>query len=213
MSKHVYARLAGHGWILLPLAPFEFERVPTNPRAVDVSHIGTEGPRNARIDCQTDPPAIDLGPATLTLSEVADILPGPELDEWFIETSVYVCPWPEGFSFISSGSPDPAVFYLMGQDRSLIFVQGPFPIGRVPAPDAMVGPGQVLLRKGQTTSGTWVEVGYTYEGQPWRQWHRVVARGDSALVVTAQGAEAHGGLVEAAAIAVAEGLMPYEEDE
>jgi hypothetical protein len=213
MSQHVYARLAGHGWILLPLAPFEFERVPTKPLAVDVSHEGEDGPRNARIDCETDPPIIDLGPATLALAEVLDVLPGPELDEWYIETSAYVCPWPEGFSFISSGAPDPAVFYLTGPDRSLVFVQGPFPVGRVPAPDAMVGPGQVLLRKGQTTSGTWVEIGYTYEGQPWRQWHRVVARGDSALVVTAQGPVCHVGLVEAAAVTVAEGLMPYEDDE
>ena len=213
MSKHVYARLAGHGWILLPLAPFEFERVPTNPRAVDVSHDSADGPRNARIDCATDPPLIDLGPATSTLAEVTDVLPGPELDGWYIETSVYVCPWPEGFSFISSGSPDPAVFYLTGEDRSLLFVQGPFPIGHIPTPEAMVGPGQVLLRKGQTTSGPWVEVGYTHEGQPWQQWHRVVARGDSALVVTAQGPTCQVGLVEAAAIEVAEGLMPYEEDE
>ena len=213
MSKHVYARLAGHGWILLPLAPFEFERVPTNPRAVDVSHESEDGPRNVRIDCRTDPPNIDLGPATLTLSEVMDILPGPELDEWYIETSAYVCPWPEGFAFISSGAPDPAVFYLTGPERSLLFVQGPFPIGRVPAPDAMVGPGQELLRKGQTTSGAWVEVGYTYESQPWRQWHRVVTRGNAALVVTAQGPMGQADLVEAAAVTVAEGLMPYEEDE
>ena len=213
MPQHVYARLAGHGWILLPLAPFEFARVPTRPRAVDVCHETDEGARNARVDCETDPPTIDLGPATSTLDEVLDLLPGPELDEWYIETSVYVCPWPEGFSFISSGAPDPAVFYLTGPDKALIFVQGPIPIGRVPKPEAMVAPGQVLLRKGQSASGTWVEVGYTYEGQPWRQWHRVVARGDSALVVTAQGAEAHGGLVEAAAAIVAEGLMPYEEDE
>ncbi len=212
MAKHVYARLAGHGWILLPHAPFEFERVPTNPRAVDVSHESADGTRNARIDCATDPPSIDLGPATSTLSEVADVLPGPELDAWYIETSVYVCPWPEGFSFVSSGAPD-AAFYLTGEDRSLLFVQGPIPIGRIPAPETMVGPGQLLLRKGQTTSGPWVEVGYTYEGQPWRQWHRVVARGDSALVVTAQGPVYQADLVEAAAIEVAEGLMPYEEDE
>ena len=212
MSKHVYARLAGHGWILLPLAPFEFERVPDNPRAVDVSHAGTDGNRNARIDCETDPPTIDLGPATASLSEVVDILPGPELDEWFIETSVYVCPWPEGFSFISSGSPDPAVFYLTGSGRSLLFVQGPFPIGRVPAPEGMVGPGQELLSKGQTACGPWAEIGYTYEGNPWRQWHRVVTRGDTALVVTAQGPVSHLGLVEGAALVVSEGLMPYEEE-
>ena len=54
---------------------------------------------------------------------------------------------------------------------------------------------------------------HTYEGQPWRQWHQVVARGDSALVVTAQGPMGQLTLVEGAAIEVAEGLMPYEEDE
>ena len=213
MSKHVYPRLAGHGSILEPIAPFEVERVPANPRAVDVLHDSKDGPRNARIDCQTDPPIIDLGPATSIISEVTDIKPCLKFDEWYIETSVYVCPWPEGFSLISSGSPDPAVFYLTGPERSLIFVQGPFPIGLIPAPDGMVGPGQILLRKGQTTSGAWVEIGYTYEGQPWRQWHRVVASGDSALVVTAQGPVDHVDLVETAAVTVAEGLMYSEEDE
>jgi hypothetical protein len=34
MNQHVYARLAGHQWTVLPLAPFRLERVPNRRRSV-----------------------------------------------------------------------------------------------------------------------------------------------------------------------------------
>lgn len=210
MTQHVLARLAGHGRVLLPLAPFRFDRVPGRPLAVSATHSSESGTRSAVVDLASDPPGVALGEGTAELSRVLDLLPGPDIDSWRIETSVHVCPWPEGFALVSPPAGDPVPFYLVGPGDAAVFVQGPFPATRVPPPGGMAAPGQTLLRQGLDGRGPWAELGYDHEGEQWRQWHRVVAwGGDHVLVVTSQSPLVHADAASVAAAEVAEGLEPY----
>jgi hypothetical protein len=210
MAPHVYARLSGFGWTLLPLAPFWFERVPGRPRSVLARHESPAGPRQATVSLDGVRPAAELVPGTTDLAEVLDLLEGPGLDRWRVETTVFTCLWPEGFALASASSPGPP-FDLHGPGESLVFVQGPLAVARLP-PLAGVA-GQTVRRQGRSSLGDWVELEYQHGGLPWRQTHRVVEDGQGyALVVSAQSPEAWAGLTDAAAEEVASSLAPYRGD-
>jgi hypothetical protein len=89
MAQHVYARPAGFRWVLLPLAPFRFERVAGRPRSLLAEHLGEEGVRRATLDFGGARPSVELAAGTARLEDVLDLLPGPGLDHWRIETSVF----------------------------------------------------------------------------------------------------------------------------
>jgi hypothetical protein len=208
MSQHVYARLSGFGWTLLPLAPFRFERVPGRPDSLAATHFAPGGPRRANLTFTADGPAVELAGGTQRVEEILDLLPGPGLDHWAIETTVFTVGWPASFALGSS--PDPPGFELLGPGRAMVYVQGPFPRPRLPTLDAMAAPGQAVRRQGRTARWAWVELEYRHEGTPWRQTHRVVDfRDDQVCVVTSQAPLGQATPADAAADEVAASLTPF----
>lgn len=47
--QHVYARVSGFGWTLLPLAPFHFERAAGSPPRIQAGHFVQGGGRQAML--------------------------------------------------------------------------------------------------------------------------------------------------------------------
>lgn len=171
---HVFARLVGHGLVLLPHYPYEFARHPSVPEAVEVTHLPGDTPLRTVVD-----PA-----AARTVPGVVDVEPGPDHPYWIIETTGFKVAWPEGFTISSSSDP----FCLWGEDDALIFIQGPAP---VEDPARLVGPGQTLLDRRRLDRGLEaLQLAYTHEGEPWRQGVYLFPRaGDRFLVFTAQSRE------------------------
>jgi hypothetical protein len=209
MNQHVFARLSGFGWTLLPLAPFRFEQVPGRPWSVVATHQKPDGLKRAVLTFGgKNLPDVELGEGTASLEEVLDLCEGPDRDHWRVETTVFTIHWPQGFALESSADPGPPGFYLHGPDATLLYVQRAFPRGRVPAPAAMAGPGQAVRRHGNT----WVELEYLHEGTAWRQTHWVVdLLRDHACVVSVQAPERWAGLAEATAAEVAVSLEPFQD--
>jgi hypothetical protein len=203
-SAHVYARLSGFGWTLLPHAPFRFERVPHRPELLLVETNVQGVPKRAKLDFSRPNPAIELNQGTDGLEEILDFTEGPMCDHWRIETTVYSIRWPEGFAVQSQ--QEPPGFDLLGPNGTLIFLQGPFDPRNLPPPAEMVGEGQSVHQLGRN----WVELSYLHDGVPWRQTHRLVAFGQDVVVVTSQAPAKWNTLVSAAAVNVSESLSPTE---
>lgn len=133
MRQHVFARLSGFRYTLLPLAPFRFEQLSNSPRSITAWHFAASGTRQATVSLDGDPPAIELADGTARLDEVLGLLEGPDLDHWRIETTVFSIRWPEGFAFQSSPEATPPGFDLHGPEGTLLYLQGPLPPSRLPA--------------------------------------------------------------------------------
>jgi hypothetical protein len=202
MSEHIYARLSGYGWTLLPRAPFRFQRAANHPRAVIAIHQAPGGPRRAMLSFDDDAPVVQLDDGVERLDEVLELSAGPASDHWRIETSVYSIRWPDMFAVQSTA--EPPGFDLVGPNEAMVFLQGPFDPRNLPPLTEMASPGQVVHRLG----ANWVELDYQKDEAPWRQVHRLVGYGDDVVVVTSQAPESWNALVGAAAIGVAESLMP-----
>lgn len=206
MNLHVYARVSGFGWSLLPFAPFLFERVPHRRNSVSVVHLDVDGPKRVALEFSEDAPILDLGKGVNRLSDVLELLEGPGWDHWRIETSVYSVRWPEGFAVQST--PDPPGFELIGPGDTLIYLQGPLERRNLPNLDRMIGPGQTIHQLGSD----WVELDYLHESAPWRQTHRLLDFGpNDAVVVTSQAPQKWGRLIDVAAVQVAESLVVANE--
>ena len=204
MSHHVYARLSGFGWTLIPFAPFRFERVPHRPQLLLVEHQSPAGPKRAKLDFAESDPTIELGAGTNRLEEVLEFTEGPESDHWRIETTVYSVRWPDAFAVQSS--PEPPGFDLVGPNGTLVFIQGPFDPERLPALSDMVGTGQSIHNIGSS----WVELSYLDGSVAWRQTHRLIAFGSDVVVVSSQAPVEWNALVSAAAMIVGDSLAPSE---
>lgn len=212
MAQHVYARLSGFGWILLPLAPFQLQGSSDKPRRILARHDSLQGPRQAAVTLEGNSPTVELGKDTAALEEVLDMMEGPDLDHWRIETSVYTCGWPAGFTLTSNNESARPAFFLKGPDAALLFVQGPFAITRLPSLSDMVGPGQKLRRQGRSARGGWVELEYQHENRPWLQTHRLIEDvQEEVFVVTAQTPETGASLTDTAAEEIVRSFALYED--
>lgn len=193
---HVFARLAGHGMILLPHWPYVFERADGD--AVRVTRATPDGPAQVVI---TPGAAADGG-------DVVEVTEGPDHPYWVIETSLGVVPWPSGFSLDSpDDSEDHTPFYLFGPDQVTIFPQGPVPAETLADPEALVADDQTVLDRRTNPDGTSViELAYRHEDHDWWQAHwSVPVSGDRILVYTAQAPAEHAGVASEAVAAVATG--------
>ncbi len=226
MSQHVYARLTGFGWTLLPLAPFRFERVDGRERTVLAIHDPGDGPRRATINLGGAKPIVHLGERTSDLGEVLDLIPGGGCDHWRIETTVFTARWPSGFALASPPGPGmPSPFDLLGPDGALIYVQGPLPRRDLRGLDRIAAPDQVIRRHGRSAGRSWwppgwavrhpgwswVELEYRHEGSPWRQVYRLADLGGGyACVVTKQAPEQWAEWTDQAAEEVAASIARFE---
>ncbi|GIE91935.1 hypothetical protein [Actinoplanes regularis] len=171
---HVFARLSGHGLVLVPHWPYTFERADAASDAVMVTNWRADGPAKALVD-----PADAHG-----VPGVVDVEAGPDHPFWVIETSGFNAAWPPGFNVESTVDP----YCLVGEHEASIFVQGP---AHVPDPDAMIAPGQTVVARREMDSGVRVvEAAYEHEGEAWWQGIYLYPREDGrVLVFTAQSRE------------------------
>ncbi|MCW3813908.1 hypothetical protein ONA91_05490 [Micromonospora sp. DR5-3] len=185
---HVFVRLAGHGARLVPYWPYRFAGGPAQP-TVEVTVFGSDGGRRAVV-----------GPGTAPVPGVVDVDAGPQGD-WRLEVGPFSLCWPPGFHVESpADAADSTPCYLLGPDETVIFPQGPVPLERLAAPDALVAPGQrVVDRRVLDDDIDVVELAYVHDGAPWRQAYWVIPVGlDKALVLTGQAPEAAAPTVRAA---------------
>jgi len=170
---HVFARLAGHGLVLVPYWPYTFERPDVASDAVMVTHWRPEGPARTLVD----PLAAHSVPG------IVDVEPGPEQPYWVIETGSFKAAWPHGFSVTSDLEP----YCLVGENDASIYVQGP---GHIADPEALIAAGQTVAGRRTIQDVQVLDLAYEHEGEPWWQSVYFYPRDDGrVLVFTAQSRE------------------------
>jgi hypothetical protein len=134
-------------------------------------------------------PSVHVGQNVDDPREVAIPVPGCGDRAWFLRTRGYEVEWPDGWSLSSTqpGSAWPFELNLPDQAAdALVIVRGPLAKEAVPAPDALVAPGQRMVDMQATDQTLWVEVAYSVNGADWRQRHELAAVDDRVLLVTGQ---------------------------
>src|SRR5262249_49687353 len=107
---HVFVRLIGFGMVVTPYVPFRVERASPDGTALAVTTSAGETTLNFRGDTPASVPGI------------ADVVPGAFGGDWWLETSIYRCPWPSRFVLVSTTDPASTAKYdLVGPANSLIY--------------------------------------------------------------------------------------------
>ena len=172
---HVLVRLAGHGVTITPAAlPMLIRRDAASSivqitvgdvvRTVALAHWHKDGPE---------------------AQHLADFATGPA-HNWRIQTSVYECDWPLGYSLHVGSEAASPPFDLLGAASEALFVQGPFSHQRVSEIEVFVGAGQSERSRGKRGEHNWILVDYTHAGEPWVQHHITLPLGSRSLVVSGQ---------------------------
>ena len=183
---HVYTVASGFGLRVVPIsAPYSFALGATLGELNISRTIGTRT-FEVRVVATAVGYTTTLSSGTEALDEVADVVPGPDWESWWLETSVYRIPLPEKWRAIGNDL-HPSPFDLVGPNDELIFLQTP---NSVPPLDRFAAPGQRLHRKGTGPRSRWVEVRYEHDGDLWAQRHDVVELDAVTCVVTLQCREA-----------------------
>lgn len=201
---HVFARLTGFGMTLTPIWPYTFTRVEHRPGTVSVTRWEGDTAHTAVI---TGPSDIELTNAA-SPDEVVEVAAGPVEPGWRIETSPFSLDWPDGFTIESAPADDnSSPFLLFGPAGSVIYLQGPYALDRIPPLAQLAGPGQTLVDQRTEAAFDVVELAYELDGDAWRQCHHLVNLDDEyRLVITAQTPATHGAEVRAAAELMARSL-------
>ena len=192
-SGHVFARVIGFGCTLLPRAPYRFEQRTDGGPALEIGH----GERSVVLRLRGGARAFTLGSGVAEVGDVVDVSDGPAHDYWRIETSVYSMRWPAGY--VLASSPDGAsMFDLLGPDDALMYLQGPFPLERLPSFERVAAPGQQIVATGVKSGVPFVELSYEHDGIPWRQRHYRIEHGNTAVMLTTQAPLANASAAQAA---------------
>lgn len=213
MAEHVFARVAGHGWVLLPLAPFRWVQRPDElDPTVEATHFPDDGDeRTVRIRIRQNDVHWEAVTPGIPLDSVLDVYE-TQLGGigWAIETAVFRCTWPQDYTLQSSSVP----FDLVGPNEELIWIQGPVPAEQVAPPAQMLDPGQTLISVEEWPGKAEVEVAYTHEGVRWRKFYHVLDLGDQPykIIVSAQAEERFAEGLRAASRLVFQTLEPIEGD-
>jgi hypothetical protein len=209
MPGHVFIRISGFGWTLLPVTPCRFEQLSASGPALRALHCDKGRTHRAVLHFGAGEPYIQLAPGTASLKEVAEISPGPAVESWRIETSLFSHAWPKSFTVESLGNIDPPLYHFDGPEEALIEVQGPFTADKLALMGNFSAPGQEVVRQGKTAGHTWYELAYEHDSRPWRQRQYVVAaRPDGAfVVVSAQAPKSQAAPLAAAADEIASSFL------
>lgn len=180
----VFTVASGFGLRLVPrAAPYRFTLSPVPP-GIDVERATADRWLFARIVPESGGYRSELDEHTASLADLVDVQPGPDVRQWWAETSRFRIPMLPGWTLQASGEPNaPIVLDLLGPQGMLVYVQTP---ASLPDLAEMAGPGQQVVASGDGPRSRWVEVRYVYGGEPWAQRHHVVQVGALGLVVTAQ---------------------------
>lgn len=149
---HVFARVAGHGLVLVPHWPYTLGRPEAGSDGVMVTHWRPDGPAKALVDPSD----------AHTVPGIVDVEPGPDHPYWVIETTGFKAVWPVGFSVASAVDP----YCLVGEHDTSISMQGPT---HIVDPDVMVAAGQTVVVRRVMDQVQVLELAYEHEGEPWWQ--------------------------------------------
>ncbi|WP_238011195.1 hypothetical protein KZZ52_22130 [Dactylosporangium sp. AC04546] len=196
--RHVFARLAGYGLVLMPHWPYTFERHPVSEGGVQVTRWTDDTPSRALV--------VPSEPETATTSHAVDVEPGPDHPAWLVETSRFGLWWPAGFTVDSpQDRSDRTPFYLHGPEGALIFPQGPVPAVALADPDVLVAEGQTVADRRTDSDGTTVvELTYDHEGAAWWQTHVALRYGEDRILLLTGQSPLH--LAETVRTAIAEAV-------
>jgi hypothetical protein len=182
MNQHVFTRIAGFRLCVIPRVPFRICRADAEPGGIDVEYHSLNGGRFARLLPKDGGYTSLLDDRTESLFDVLDVEPGPDLDYWRLETTVFTCAWPEGYALHSNNSPEaPGPFDLVGGNDEVIYVQHP---RQLPAIEEMCAPNQSIKQLVKDSDSEWIELEYTHEGSPWFQRHEIVSLPEQRVAVT-----------------------------
>jgi hypothetical protein len=170
---HVYVTPVGFGKRIIAVgSPFTCARRPADKVLVTLGSKPLVVSRDLA-------PAEGLSPDC----EVADVVAGPTLTDWFIHAGPYLTPFPAGWTVDVPGGISPA-FFLVGTQQDTVFVET---ATNVPREKRLVAPHESLVADGTSGPFEWVEVSYSHEGRTWRQRRTVVGvEGSARGVVFAQ---------------------------
>jgi len=181
-------RVCGYGFSLAPPVGmvFRWGRNLNPPAVMAAARQSPNGPfRQVQLTLADSGPRVLLRDGVEKAEEVIQLAEGPNTSPWVIETPAFHAIWPDGFD-LRSPLASKTRFDLLGEDDTIIFVQGPVPNESLA--DGMAAEGQSETGRGKTRAGhEWIELGYEVEGTEWRQRHytRPLSRSAS-FVVTAQ---------------------------
>jgi hypothetical protein len=169
MSGHVYVVVSGFQRRIIPsAAPYRVTRDRERIR-VEVEVVG--GWRSAVYE-----------PASETSDDVADAVAGPDWNDWWLETTRYRIPFPDGWTAHASGTVDPVAFDLVSPEGAMIYVQTPRVL---PSAQSLASHGE-LRRTWNDHTGDWLDVSYVRNGATWIQRYCVRVLDESPIVITAQ---------------------------
>lgn len=196
---HVWARLAGHGLIIVPQAPFRYTQ---DPDGLSLEHAGSR----ARVVC-SDPPQLEPG-----LERVADAerSAAQQGKPWRVQTTTFQACWPPRFALLSEDQP-PGFQYLDPFD-GFVFLQGPFDGERIPPVSGLIAEGQELVERGESPC-PWIGVAYAHDGRTHHQRvFRVPFEQGGVVLLTAQAPATHPDLeaLWGGAAEIAESIQPTE---
>jgi hypothetical protein len=191
MPGHAFVRISGFGWTLLPAIPTRFEQLPGKAPGLRILRCDQGRTHRAVLHFGIGEPRIELAPDTHSLKEVAELVPGPAVESWRIETSLFSHAWPKAFVLESLGSVEPVLYHLDGPEEALIDVQGPFTADKLALMGDFSAPDQKTVRQGKTAGHTWYELAYAHDDRAWRQRQYVVAAWPDGAFVVVSGQAPH----------------------
>ena len=191
MHDHVFVRLNGYGATMLPHGPFRISRASDHDSLLMIRVVSRER-------------SVDFGSGVpQSIPTIADIAGDGMRGFWHLETSVFIAPWPDGFTLVSSDNTSSAGgFDLIGPGDSLLYVQGPFVRDRITALEALAAPGERVIANGER----WIRFAYERDDEQWQHAYFVVPVGEHVLLVTGQAREPFGDETFAAAQQFAAGM-------
>lgn len=176
MSGHIYVAASGFGVRVIPkAAPYRF-RIDSESGWLLVDAEAPDGWLSGSCNPVT-------GNCDEAMTDVAEVVAGPNWKEWWLETGPYRVPLPVGWTSHSSGSLDPVPFDLVSGSGAMIYVQTPSSLARA---SDLVGPGQQLERTWDDAEGEWLDVSYAHDGSTWFQRHCLRRWNKLTAVITGQ---------------------------
>lgn len=176
-NHHVFGTVTGYELKVIPYAPFRIRYGAYGANVLEVEHRD----KYAQIIAENGGYRSKIAEGTESLFDVVDIESGLKKDTWMIDTSLFICHFPEGFWLYSTdGAVTP--FDLVGPQNELIYFQSP---RNIPKISEMVAPGQKVEDLKEEGAQKWIELSYPHDGTVYRQRHHVLNN----LILTVQAPE------------------------
>jgi hypothetical protein len=202
---HVFARLSGHGIVVVPRPHFRIDRVAGAPD-------GTLRIADASGEEIVDLLLVARGERSCAK---ADVHRGPRTGAFRIETGITTCAWPRDFA-LSHDPDDISPFLLLGPREAMVWIAGPIARAKVEPIEKLVEGSQSVRAVAEAQGASRIDVDYDHDGERWWQRRYVIAWGDpsseTALVISGQARAEDEAQTSAAVDEIERTLAPYRPD-